>query len=218
MRASFSEQAASAAPEPKPHGRFCKAFGNGTNSTGQPKDCDCRAAASAPPEGIAALNALVEALRERTWLTPVSADEMNHRDRWLADVIEAARSALSSQLEASQKERDELEARRAKLESAFIEENKLADSLLSQLEKTEAQLEASQRREAARWQPIETAPKDCEVLLYGPTQFGGKGIVQGAWNRGGAMHMEHWMGGIYEPTHWMPLPSPPALAEKDHGQ
>jgi hypothetical protein len=31
---------------------------------------------------------LVKVLRERTWLSPVSAEEMNHRDRWLADQIE----------------------------------------------------------------------------------------------------------------------------------
>jgi hypothetical protein len=32
---------------------------------------------------------LLDDLRSRTWLAPVSAAEMNHRDRWLADHIEA---------------------------------------------------------------------------------------------------------------------------------
>jgi hypothetical protein len=40
-------------------------------------------------------------------------------------------------------------------------------------------------------------------------RLGGQGVCQGSWNRGGAMHMAHWMGGIYHPTHWMPLPPAP---------
>ena len=40
------------------------------------------------------LRDLVAALRERTWLAPVSAEEMNQRDRWLADQIEAALASL----------------------------------------------------------------------------------------------------------------------------
>jgi hypothetical protein len=55
------------------------------------------------------------------------------------------------------------------------------------------------------WHPIETAPKDgTEVLLWKDRR-----IVGGSWNSGGAMHMPHWMGGIFDPTHWMPLPAPP---------
>lgn len=38
---------------------------------------------------VAKLRELVAVLRERTWLSPLSAQEMNHRDRWLADQIEA---------------------------------------------------------------------------------------------------------------------------------
>lgn len=41
-------------------------------------------------DGVAALGALVAVLRERTWLSPVSAQEMTHRDRWLAEQIESA--------------------------------------------------------------------------------------------------------------------------------
>jgi hypothetical protein len=36
------------------------------------------------------LQDLIAALRERTWLSPVSAEEMNRRDRWLADQLDAA--------------------------------------------------------------------------------------------------------------------------------
>lgn len=60
------------------------------------------------------------------------------------------------------------------------------------------------------WRPIDSAPKDgTEILLYEDRR-----IVSGAWNRGGAMHMPYWMGGLFRPTHWMPLPSPPS-APKD---
>jgi len=69
-----------------------------------------------------------------------------------------------------------------------------------------------ERAEPPQWQPIETAPKDCELLLYGEYTSGAKGLVQGAWNHGGAMFGPHWMGGIIRPTHWMPLPSPPEVS------
>jgi hypothetical protein len=64
------------------------------------------------------------------------------------------------------------------------------------------------------WQPIATAPKDCELLLYGEYASGALGLVQGAWNHGGAMHMPHWMGGIIRPTHWMPLPAAPVVTQE----
>jgi hypothetical protein len=67
-------------------------------------------------------------------------------------------------------------------------------------------------RQQQGWQPIETAPKDREILLYGKRRFT-DGIAQGAWNSGGAMHLPHWMGDVTQPTHWMPLPSPPSGAE-----
>jgi hypothetical protein len=58
------------------------------------------------------------------------------------------------------------------------------------------------------WQPITTAPKDAPILVYDPAT----GVEQAQWG-------EHW--GVYEfrgwsgplnPTHWMPLPEPPADA------
>jgi len=60
----------------------------------------------------------------------------------------------------------------------------------------------------AVWQPIATAPKDgTQVLLF----RAGKSMVQGWWNRGGAFHMPHWStpSGLFDPTHWRPLPPPP---------
>lgn len=62
------------------------------------------------------------------------------------------------------------------------------------------------------WKPIASAPKDGTAVLL---HRHGKSVVQGAWNRGGAMHMPHWMtpqSYLFDPTHWHPmiaLPAPP---------
>lgn len=60
------------------------------------------------------------------------------------------------------------------------------------------------------WQPIATAPKDgTEVLGYLPVAKKARVVL---WRR----HWEQWqmVPGYYaaKPTHWQPLPKPPALA------
>lgn len=63
------------------------------------------------------------------------------------------------------------------------------------------------------WQPIETAPKDADVLLL---YLDGSGVQPGYWEDDRWIACEtHWLtgGGWHaEPTHWMPLPDPPAAA------
>jgi hypothetical protein len=65
------------------------------------------------------------------------------------------------------------------------------------------------------WQPIETAPKDgTTVIVYDPAYA--QPVVPGAWDseeeaEGG----QTWRASDAEwdrlnPTHWMPLPAPPA--------
>jgi hypothetical protein len=76
------------------------------------------------------------------------------------------------------------------------------------------------------WQPIETAPKDGgSVLIYSP-DASDKGIMVGVW-----IEVEHpeleleWVDAVdgeiidADPTHWRPLPEPPALTTtgKDSG-
>ena len=72
----------------------------------------------------------------------------------------------------------------------------------------------------AKWQPIETAPKDADILLYGPSSDGPR-VTEGYWMKAqydyefDRTHPAFWFsmdGGFtkkYPPTHWMPLPEPP---------
>lgn len=71
------------------------------------------------------------------------------------------------------------------------------------------------------WQPIETAPKDKQILLWN-----GECVI-GWWETGrefpGSPHFNDWCKGelgagtgydcgydrVYNPTHWMPLPLAP---------
>lgn len=60
------------------------------------------------------------------------------------------------------------------------------------------------------WQPIETAPKDGELLVYWVCRETGEGFrAVAAWSQWG------WISdgdGLIYPTHWMPLPAPPKAA------
>lgn len=80
------------------------------------------------------------------------------------------------------------------------------------IERAERAEAALQSRASHDWQPIETAPKDGSVILLCKD---GSYIQSGSWNRGGAFHMPHWstQANLFDPTHWMPLPSPPSIKE-----
>jgi hypothetical protein len=64
------------------------------------------------------------------------------------------------------------------------------------------------------WQPIETAPKDTDVLIYRIARYGPMiPIVAALFHNGEEAgwctfdHDSDWIEG--KPTHWMPLPPAP---------
>ena len=62
------------------------------------------------------------------------------------------------------------------------------------------------------WQPIETAPKNGELILLSPAFDRPYAIGRWAWEYGDGLWFMDSVGtlcGIWKPTHWMPLPEPP---------
>lgn len=62
------------------------------------------------------------------------------------------------------------------------------------------------------WQPIETAPKDQDVLLFdGEKQFVGRMTLKVGHQFAPVEKFENWHVWEYwpKPTYWMPLPSTP---------
>ena len=60
--------------------------------------------------------------------------------------------------------------------------------------------EVAKLRKLTEWQPIETAPKGQILLYYGPEQTQDEWITMGLAS-----------GGYRKPTHWFPIPKPPAV-------
>ena len=64
------------------------------------------------------------------------------------------------------------------------------------------------------WQPIATAPKDREIMLFCPRY----GVwAPGEWRQTYWTHFGELLFGVRvmkanQPTHWMPLPAPPTGA------
>lgn len=73
----------------------------------------------------------------------------------------------------------------------------------------EVALEDARRGAAVQWRPIEEAPKD-ELILVGPTKRMGTCAAMNHSRDGWVTETcADWVP-IYTPTHWMPLPPPPA--------
>jgi hypothetical protein len=71
-------------------------------------------------------------------------------------------------------------------------------------------LEAIQANEKAKWQPIETAPKDGRLILtYAPEAHKYSGIPSVRVNYFYGCAWQKTNHKLYPPTHWMPLPNPP---------
>lgn len=121
--------------------------------------------------------------------------------------------------------------------------NAKCDCNAGEIERLRAELAASREREARmRWQPIETAPKDgCKVILFYRNSHNKPRTVMARWltdeqaaetdaddvglEGGWYECIDNWSDytevAIHEgePSHWIPLPSPPiaALAEGAQG-
>jgi hypothetical protein len=74
----------------------------------------------------------------------------------------------------------------------------------------------------SEWKPIETAPSDTEIVVYAPTETPSVfTAMKFEWGTG-SPDWGRYSGGIdaskddyfgdpdFYPTHWMPLPAPPA--------
>ncbi|MHB1939015.1 MAG: hypothetical protein ACYCOR_20945 [Acidobacteriaceae bacterium] len=81
---------------------------------------------------------------------------------------------------------------------------------------------AAERGKVSEWQPIETAPEDKLVLLYGgPEHRIEPGRVWHRYERGGSGTYPVFLGNAWTanatrdratwPTHWMPLPATPKV-------
>ena len=84
-----------------------------------------------------------------------------------------------------------------KLEDQLAKANQLRQIAQGRCDGLEEKLAKAEQR--AEWQPISTAPKDCDVLV----------------TDGGKVHLGRWVGRYFtwgystDPTHWMPLPKAP---------
>lgn len=92
------------------------------------------------------------------------------------------------------------------------------EAITAYLAATQGEDTAERRRWRDGWMPIETAPKKGIVLLYAPKGLGGKPLVrQGEWHNtvlqepGWLLHHGPELYARWEPTHWRPLPDPPAM-------
>jgi hypothetical protein len=63
------------------------------------------------------------------------------------------------------------------------------------------------------WQPIETAPRDgTMVLVYDPHEDGIWQVTTDFYANSKATRSYGWLG---KPSHWMPLPPPPATTDAE---
>lgn len=156
----------------------------------RPEDADYLAEVS--PEVVLALLDEIAALRAR-----LAAAE-KERDEALRDAIEFAQTVDAGIV----RDEEYLRLHREKMEQY---DRRVAAE--ARAEKAEAE------RDAACWQPIETAPRDGTLMDL----WAGERIANCAWNTpsncwaeriGAGFGGRHWAV-VNDPTHWMPLPPAP---------
>ena len=130
---------------------------------------------------------------------------------------------LRARLEAAEKERDAQTTPLLWWKDHALKVETERDAAIARAEKAEAE------RDAARWQPIETAPRDgTEILVFYQKAgvdfvhiafwddgdmwehqgFASQGEVTGWWSYVENSVSQHKLDGYDEPTHWMPFNGP----------
>lgn len=154
------------------------------------------------------------------------------RDEYAAALATTAGESLLARLMAAEKERDEALNKAREAEEAVIQIRKEACDIIEQRVEEKEAAEAERDTALARvkelegqsaWRPIESAPKDgTKVLLLFP---GGESCVAAWWECGdfSKWKIAHVTGYEWEsitddfpPTHWQPLPPPPAAADSQN--
>ncbi len=110
--------------------------------------------------------------------------------------------------------------RRQAVSAYLVDNNALKSEAVAMLTTLRSQLSGI-TEETSRWQPIETAPKAGQIVVWCPTMFNG-GVYLAKWDddRYAKNPRPYWSLSdevIYgklrvrecQPTHWKPLPSPP---------
>lgn len=86
--------------------------------------------------------------------------------------------------------------------------------------------EIERLRAAQQWLPIERAPRDGTAIIGAAYWTMADGVYRLGWMAEGYLDGDRWSFASFDldedefslPTHWMPLPAPPALtSEKEEG-
>lgn len=175
----------------------------------RPEDADYLAAVS--PEVVLALLDTIDALRASLAAAEKERDAQTTPLLWWKDhalKVETERDAAIARAE------------KAEADLKYVNEARaldLADHQTKIKEIAERIRKAEAERDAARWQPIETAPRDGTLIDL----WAGERIANCAWNVpskcwaervGAGFGGKHWAV-VNNPTHWMPLPAAPANPE-----
>lgn len=175
----------------------------------RPEDADYLAAVS--PEVVLALLDTIDSLRASLAAAEKERDAQTTPLLWWKDhalKVETERDAAIARAE------------KAEADLKYVNEARtldLADHQTKIKEMAERIRKAEAERDAARWQPIETAPRDGTLIDL----WAGERIANCAWNVpskcwaervGAGFGGKHWAV-VNNPTHWMPLPAAPANPE-----
>ncbi len=130
-------------------------------------------------------------------------------EKWVpGDGEIAIAAALTAAREEGRKEGFEEAAKTAAVQIELLEEANEQGAKIYAALKVKSDAEIARLRAASAWRPIETAPRDgTDCLTFSPKRHPGfnQRIVVNYWDHG-------WQRSLQgnPPTHWQPLPEPPA--------